>query len=85
LALAQLRAGEDLRVAMETAKRAVELAPRDAQAHRTLAKVYMAADMQASARRALEVAQRLGGGSDASEDTKAGALLKKLLGREDAD
>jgi tetratricopeptide (TPR) repeat protein len=80
-ALAQLRAGTDLRAAMDSAKRAVELAPNDAEAHRTLAKVYVAADMQASARRELEAAQRCVGASDGSEEGPTG-LLKRLLGRD---
>lgn len=81
-ALALLRAGTDLRTAMDSAKRAVELAPNDAEAHRTLAKVYVAADMQASARRELEAAQRCSG-IEASEEGPTG-LLKRLLGRDDA-
>jgi Flp pilus assembly protein TadD len=80
-ALAQLLAGTELRAAMENAKRAVELAPNDAEAHRTLAKVYVAADMQASARRELEEAQRCAGGSGASDEGPTG-LLKRLLGRD---
>lgn len=83
-AFAQLQAGVELRLVMETAKRAVDLAPNDAQAHRTLAKVYMAADMQASARRELELAQRCSPTDDAQDDAKAG-LLQRLLGRDDED
>ena len=82
-ALALLRAGTDLRAAMEHAKRAVELAPNEAEAHRTLAKVYVAADMQASARRELEAAQRCSGDSGSGEDGTPTGLLKRLLGRDD--
>jgi len=78
-ALAQLQAGVELRLVMETARRAVQLSPNDAQAHRTLAKVYLAADMQASADRALEAAHRCSPMSDPSDDTPTG-LLKRLLG-----
>lgn len=56
-ALAQLQAGVELRQVMELAKRAVELGSGDAQAHRTLARVYLAAEIQANARRELEPAQ----------------------------
>jgi len=83
-ALALLRAGKDLRTAMESAKRAVELAPNEAEAHRTLAKVYVAADMQASARRELEAAQRCSG-AEPSEDGTPTGLLKRLLGRDDGE
>jgi tetratricopeptide (TPR) repeat protein len=84
VALALLRAGKDLRTAMESAKRAVELAPNEAEAHRTLAKVYVAADMQASARRELEAAQRCSG-AEPSEDGTPTGLLKRLLGRDDGE
>jgi tetratricopeptide (TPR) repeat protein len=83
-ALAQLQAA-DLRAAMDNAKRAVELAPNDAQAHRVMAKVYVAADMQASARRELEAAQRCSGEGEPGEDGTPTGLLKRLLGRDDAD
>ena len=83
-ALAQLQAGVELRQVMETAKRAVQLTPNDAQAHRTLAKVYMAADMQASADRELDAARRCSPLSGPSEDTPTG-LLKRLLGRQSSD
>ena len=76
-ALAQLQAGVELRQVMELAKRAVELGPNDAQAHRTLARVYLAADMQANARRELEAAQRCSGEAPAK-----GGLFKRLLGRD---
>jgi tetratricopeptide (TPR) repeat protein len=81
-ALAQLQAGVELRAAVESAKRAVQLAPNDADAHRTLAKVYSAADMQASAARALEAARRCGASSDSADDTTPTGLLKRFLGRE---
>jgi DNA-binding SARP family transcriptional activator len=85
-ALAQLQAQVASRVVIETAKRALELAPTDAQAHRTLAKVYMAADMQASARTELEAAERCSpGGAARSSDTKPPGLWQRLLGRDDAD
>ena len=83
-ALALLEAGTELRAAIDHAKRAVELAPHEAEAHRTLAKVYVAADMQASARAALEAAQRCSGAGDASEEGPTG-LLKRLLGRDNSD
>ena len=81
-ALAQLQAGVELRQIMELAKRAVDLAPGDAQAHRTLARVYLAADMQANARRELEAAQRCSGGAPvaAPETGKNAGLFKRLLG-----
>lgn len=85
-ALAQLQAGVELRQVMETAKRAVELAPNDPQTHRTLARVYVAAGMQANARRALETAQRCGDEPATPAQTpkpaKPGGLFKRLLGRE---
>jgi Flp pilus assembly protein TadD len=84
-AFAQLQAGVELRLVMETAKRAVEISPNDAQAHRTLAKVYMAADMQASARRELELAQRCSPSDDTQDDAKTAGLLQRLLGRDDED
>jgi tetratricopeptide (TPR) repeat protein len=83
-ALAQLQAGVELRLVMETARRAVQLSPNDAQAHRTLAKVYLAADMKASADRELEAAKRCDPLHDPSDDTPTG-LLKRLLGRDHAD
>jgi hypothetical protein len=83
-ALAQLQAGVELRLVMETAKRAVELGPNDAQAHRVMAKVYVAADMQANARRELEVAQRCGR-TEGGDDLSPTGLLKRLLGREDKE
>ena len=83
-ALAQLQAGAELRLVMETAKRAVELGPNDAQAHRVMAKVYVAADMQANARRELEAAQRCSR-AEGGDDLSPTALLKRLLGREDKD
>jgi PilZ domain len=83
-ALAQLQAGVEPRAILETAKRAVELAPNDAQARRTLAKVYMAADMQASARRELQEASRCSAASAADESTPTG-FLKRLLGRDNDD
>jgi DNA-binding SARP family transcriptional activator len=85
-ALAQLQAQVPSRVVIETAKRAVELAPTDAQAHRTLAKVYMAADMQASAHTELEAAERCSSsGPVRSSDTKPPGLWQRLLGRDDPD
>lgn len=86
-ALAQLQAGVDLRQVMEIAKRATELAPDDPQAHRTLARVYVAAGMQANARRALEAAQRCSGEPVAAEaapakPAKPAGLFKRLLGRD---
>jgi Tfp pilus assembly protein PilF len=81
-ALAQLQAGVELRLVMQTAKRAVELAPNDAQAHRVMAKVYVAADMQANARRELEAAHRCSR-TEGSDDLSPTGLLKRLLGRED--
>jgi hypothetical protein len=83
-ALAQLEAGVELRVVMETAKRAVGLGPNDAQAHRVMAKVYVAADMQANARRELEAAQRCSR-AEGGEDLSPTGLLKRLLGRDDKD
>jgi tetratricopeptide (TPR) repeat protein len=82
-ALAQLQAGVELRAVIETAKRAVQLAPDDARAHRTLAKVYSAANMQASAARELEAARRCGPTSEANEDATPTGLLKRLLGRDE--
>jgi hypothetical protein len=82
-ALAQLQAGVELRIVMETAKRAVELGPSDPQAHRVLAKVYMAADMQASARRELEAAQRCSPAGEHSDEPVSTGLLKRLLCRDD--
>jgi tetratricopeptide (TPR) repeat protein len=81
-ALAQLHAGVELRAAVENAKRAVQLAPNDAQAHRTLAKVYSAADMQASAARELEAARRCEPASEADDDATPTGLFKRLLGRD---
>jgi tetratricopeptide (TPR) repeat protein len=83
-ALAQLQAGVELRQVMELAKRAVELAPNDAQAHRTLARIYHAANMLANARRELEAAQRCAGGpapAAAAEPAKNAGLFKRLLGQ----
>jgi Tfp pilus assembly protein PilZ len=89
-ALAQLQAGADLKQVLEIAKRAVELADGDPEAHRTLARVYDAAGMQANARRELEAAQRCGG-APVPEDAAKGAadkgkaergLFKRLLGRD---
>jgi hypothetical protein len=84
-ALAQLQAGIDLKLVVETAKRAVELAPNDPHAHRTLAKVYVAADMHASARRELETAQRCSGEAAPTEELSPTGLLKRLLGRDDGE
>lgn len=82
-ALAQLQAGGDLRKAMEVAKRAVELAQHDPQARRTLARVYVAAGMQASARRELEAAQRCQPGPESPATPKQTAgLFKRLWGRD---
>ena len=84
-ALAQLQAGVELRTVMETARRAVQVAPNDAQAHRTLAKVYAAADMQASAARELEAAKRCGPSSEPTEEASPTGLLKRWLGRDGTD
>jgi Tfp pilus assembly protein PilZ len=77
--LAQLQAGVEPRVAVETARRAVQLAPTVAEVHRTLAKAYMAADMQASAKQAMEAARRCGASSEPGEEAITTALLKRLL------
>ena len=84
-ALAQLQAGGDLRTAVETAKRAVQVAPSDAEAHRTLAEVYLAADMHASARSELEAAQRCSPEAAVGEEASPTGLLKRLLGTNDRD
>lgn len=49
----------DLRKARDMAQRAVELAPRDAMARRTLGHVYLQAQMYKNARRELEIAVSL--------------------------
>lgn len=54
-----LHAGGDLRQAKEWAMEAVELAPRDAAAHRLLGQIYKAAGLEANARRELETALQL--------------------------
>ena len=51
--------GGDLREAKQMAQRAVDLAPDSAKARLTLAKVFLAAGMQANARRELEAAAKL--------------------------
>jgi roadblock/LC7 domain-containing protein len=84
-ALAQMQVpGVDLKQPLELAKRAVELSDGDPEAHRTLARVYVAAGMQANARRELELAQRCV--APAEEDAAKGkperGLFKRLLGRE---
>jgi roadblock/LC7 domain-containing protein len=82
-ALAQLQAGVDLRQVMETAKRAVELAENDPQAHRILARVYVAAGMQANARRELEAAERCNPAPTvATAPAKQAGLFQRLLGRD---
>ena len=89
-ALAQMQVpGVDLKQALELAKRAVELSDGDPEAHRTLARVYVAAGMQANARRELEAAQRCDApaNEDAGKDATAKGkpergLFKRLLGRE---
>lgn len=83
-ALAILQANGDLKQAVELGKRAVDLAENDAQAHRTLARIFVAAGMEANARRELEAAQRCAA-PDSPEAAKAkaeGGLFKRLLGRE---
>jgi hypothetical protein len=86
-ALAQMQAGADLKQVLELAKRAVELAESDPEAHRTLARVYVAAGMQANARRELEAAQRCTTPASEEAPKEAAAkgergLFKRLLGRE---
>jgi Tfp pilus assembly protein PilZ len=89
-ALAQMQVpGVDLKQVLELAKRAVELSDGDPEAHRTLARVYVAAGMQANARRELEAAQRCDppleedAGKDAAGKAKPErGLFKRLLGRE---
>lgn len=89
-ALAQMQVpGVDLKQVLELAKRAVELSDGDPEAHRTLARVYVAAGMQANARRELEAAQRCDptaeedAGKDAAGKAKSErGLFKRLLGRE---
>ena len=89
-ALAQLQVpGVDLKQVLELAKRAVALSGGDAEAHRTLARVYVAAGMQANARRALEAAQRCDApvpaaatGEAAPKDRPERGLFKRLLGRD---
>jgi len=88
LALMQVP-GVDLKQALELGKRAVELSDGDPEAHRTLARVYVAAGMQANARRELEAAQRCAAPADEETGKDAAAkgkqergLFKRLLGRE---
>jgi len=89
-ALAQMQVpGVDLKQPLELAKRAVELSDGDPEAHRTLARVYVAAGMQANARRELELAQRCVAPTDEEAGKEAAAkaksergLFKRLLGRE---
>jgi curved DNA-binding protein CbpA len=54
-----LHTGNDLHRAKEWATEAVELAPRDAGAHRLLGQIYKAAGLEANARRELETAVNL--------------------------
>lgn len=65
----------DLKEAALYAKRAIELQPKNAQAQRMLAEVYLAAGMPASARPALKAALAL-----APKDPKARALYQSLDG-----
>jgi hypothetical protein len=80
-ALAQLQAGIEPRGILEIAKRAVELAPSDPQTHLTLAQVYNAADMQASARHEQDEADRCSP-ARAPSSTKPPSFLQRLLGRD---
>lgn len=70
---AMLRAELDLHRAAEYAKRAIALDPANTDYHVTLAHIYMAAGMQASARRELELAAER-----APEDATIARLLRAL-------
>lgn len=74
-AAAIVAARGDMRKAAEYAKRSVELAPKDAQCHRVLGEVWIAARMPSSAKRCFETALQL-----CPEDEKAAALLAGLRG-----
>lgn len=72
---ALLKAGKDLPRAAELARRAIQLDPKRADFHVTLAQIFLAGGLRASARGALEQASRLDPGSAIVKD-----LLTKVKG-----
>ena len=72
VAEALLAAGSDLKRARRRAEEAVKSAPEDAECHRTLGRVYIAAGMTNSAERAFNIADDL----ESQEDNRRGLLSR---------
>jgi predicted Zn-dependent protease len=75
-AKAMLSHGKELPRAAETARRALASSPRSLDAHLTLAQIFLAGGMRASAQSVLESAQRLDPTSLAVKD-----LIKQCRAR----
>ena len=75
-ARACLEAGKDLRTAAKLAQQAIALAPRNADAHRVLGHIWLAAGMNENARKSLERAVAL-----SHPDSKTNRILRELGSR----
>lgn len=73
LGFAMLKAGGDLHEAVEHVRKAVTLAPKNAEYHATLAELYAAANLDGAARRSVDTAHAL-----APQNERIKALRKRL-------